>query len=58
MHPVKRNVFFSHEVIQDLKREDRLILRLPQPLLVKAAPYFTVKSLDGWIDDSPFREAA
>jgi len=58
VHPVKRNVFFSHEVIQDLKREDRLILRLPQPLLVKAAPYFTVKSLDGWIDDSPFREAA
>lgn len=53
-HPIKRFVFFCHEVMQDLDRSVRLILRLKQPLVVGAAPYFQIKELDGLIDPSPY----
>jgi type IV secretion system protein VirD4 len=53
-HPVKRYVFFCHEIMQSLDRNVRLILRLKFPLVVGAAPYFQISELDGWIDDSQY----
>jgi len=53
-HPVKRNVLFLHETMQDLHRGIRLILRLPQPLIVGAGPYWEIPILRDMIDPSPY----
>lgn len=53
-HPVRRPVFFAHEIMQDLHRGVRLILRLKQPLIVGAAPFWEIPELNGRIDHSPY----
>jgi type IV secretion system protein VirD4 len=53
-HPVKRSVLFLHETMQDLHRGVRLILRLPQPLIVGAGPYWEIPILRDMIDPSPY----
>jgi len=53
-HPIKRMVFYPHEIMQDLHRGLRLILKLSQPWVVNAAPYFEIPELKGLIDDSPY----
>lgn len=58
LHEIKRDVLMPYEVIQDLGRDDLLVLGLGKPLMLKRATYWKYPKLKHGIEPTPFKEIA